>query len=373
MSNFIGNEGIKMNKRICILATVFSVAMQYENVMAYEPYEAYYGTDIQDIFNKLDIDAKNTLLISDEDNTTVYRYGHEFGNGHMKQWAELAQQELIQTKQDSRNIGQWKQTYYRDHIKLPIDSVYCKFLKQLQDKGFKLLLLTAKLNEDLGKDEKGAKVSAHDIYKQERIAFGIDPGKSWKNLPPTKLNTKRKVDLPDYIDGVIYAGHTSHTVNNYKQNNKVIALHKFIVYAKEYNQLNNLKTIIAIDDRRSEITALSNYARENGYNFIGIVFKGYLKFPVQKNFDEEYERTRLETLKDKDEWPLPKEANKLFYKDENGIWHLKEEATSCMDSTIPSLEDVVMEELFNKPQGKIELNSDKSLHTLKQSPCEVTP
>ena len=366
-----------MNKRICILATVFSVAMQYENVMAYEPsvkiYEAYYGTDIQNIFNKLDIDAKNTLLISDEDNTTVYRYGHEFGNGHMKQWAELARQELIQTKQDSRNIGKWKQTYYRDHIKLPIDSVYCKFLKQLQDKGYKLILLTAKLNEDFGKDEKGEKVSAHDIYNQEHIKFGIAPGKGWENLPSTKLNTKRKVNLPDYIDGVIYAGHTSHTVNNYKQNNKVIALHKFIAYAKEYNQLNNLKTIIAIDDRESEIEALREYAREKEYQFIGIVFKGYKTFPVQKNFDEEYEKKRLETLRDENKWLLPKEADKLFYKDENGIWHLKEDATHRMDSTMPSLDDVVIKELFNKPQGKIELNSDKSLHTLKQSPCEVTP
>ncbi len=369
-----------MSKKISMLLALFSVVIECENVMAGE--NSIYGInvadsvdDMQKIIDQLTtmktFDAKKTIGIFDEDNTLVYRYGPEVGNGDMKQWSQLALKILCFDKKNPNNIGKWKQTYYRNHIKLLVEQKLPEFVKGLQDKGIRCAVLTSKLNEDLGIDTEGNKTSAHEIYDKEHKNFKLDFKIGWNSIPSTKLNEKSKNQFPDFIDGVIYAG-KSQKVDTYKRHNKVVALHKFLKYACNHNQLNDLDTIIAIDDRKTELNALQEYAHAQRCQFIGILFQGYTKFPQPQEFDVQYETERLERLKNNNEWLLPKGALELFYKDENGLWHLKENSTFSLDSTMPSMENEVISKSL-KPHGKIDLNSDKSLLTLRQSPWEVTP
>lgn len=367
-----------MSKKICMLLALSAITIKAGNVIAgensvYGIHEAKSVDEMQKIIDRLttttEFDAKKTIGIFDEDNTLVYRYGPEVGNGDMKQWSQLALK-ILGSEKNKNSIGKWKQTYYRDHIKLLVDQKLPEFVRGLQDTGIRCAVLTSKLNEDLGIDTEGRRTSTHEIYDQEHKNFNLDFGIGWNNLLSTKLNRKSRGNLPDCIDGVIYAG-KSQKVDTYRDHNKVIALHKFLEYAKMNSKEQTLKTIIAIDDRLSEIKCLGEYASDNNYHFIGIVFKGYEKLPRPLPFDEQYERERLLHLVQCNEWELPQGAE-LFYKDENGIWHLKENTTSFMDSTLQSSESETVCK-FSKPQGKIDLNGDKSLYTLKQSPCEVTP
>lgn len=362
-----------------MLLALFAVTINTHNVIAGE--NTVFGLHVADnveqmqkIINQLtttkDFDAQKTIGLFDEDNTLVYRYGPEVGNGDMKQWANLAKTVLCSGENKNSYIKKWKQIYYRNHIKLQVDPKLPEFVTGLQEKGVRCAIITSKMNEDLGIDSDGRRLNMHAICDQEHKNFKLDFRIGWHNLAPTKLNLKSKCPWPDFIDGVIYADRAT-KVNTYKDHNKVIALHKFLGYAGLSHEAKNLNTIIAIDDRMSEIKALGEYAAQHNYYFIGIIFTGYKNLPQPPKFDATYEQKRLEHLVQCEEWLLP-QGSDAFYKDENGVWHLKEKTTSFIDSTMQSSEsDVICK--FSKPQGKMDLKGDKSLCTLKQRPCEVTP
>ena len=353
-----------MNKKVCMALVALSVlAIKVESVMAEEnPIYGIHEVDnvdaMQTKFDQLcktkDFDPERAVAVFDEDDTLIHRYGPEVGR-YMRKWSKLAGAVI---GSNTAAVNKFKRTYYRDHIQVLVDEKLPTFVKGLQKKGIKCAVVTSKVNENLGEvdiDGQPTDISAHDILNPARQKFGFDFAKGWNDLLPKTLGDKSKENLSYFIDGVIYAGKPKTILNSYKEHNKVIALDNFINYAQKNNKLTDFDTLIAIDDQKSNLENLEQYAKDNNIKFVGFHFTGYKKFSeIEKNnkFNEKYERDRLEHFKENNKWDLPQGANS-FYKDEKGVWHLKDVQTSSMDSTMLSSEsEVICNPL--KPQGKID-------------------
>lgn len=354
-----------MNKKVCMALVALSVlAIKVESVMAEEnPIYGIHEVDnvdaMQTKFDQLcktkDFDPERAVAVFDEDGTLIYRYGPEVGR-YIRKWSKLAG---AVTKGDINAVHKLKRTYYKDHIQLLVDEKFPTFVEGLQKKGIKCAVVTSKVNENLGKvdiDGQSTDISAHDIWNPARQKFGFDFAKGWGNPQHKTLGDKNKGNLSYFIDGVIYAGKPKTILNSYKEHNKVIALDNFINYAQKNNKLTDFDTLIAIDDQKSNLENLEQYANANNIKFVGFHFTGDKKFStIEKThvFDAQYELYRLKNFKENNKWDLPQGANS-FYKDEKGVWHfLKDDQTSSMDSTMLSSEsEVICNPL--KPQGKID-------------------
>ena len=361
-----------MNKKVCMALVALSVlAIKVESVMAAEnPIYGIHEVDnvdaMQTKFDQLcktkKFNPKGALAVLDEDGTLIYRYGPEVGGRYGSRWSKLADAVI---GRDTDAVHELKRTYYRDHIQLLVDEKFPTFVEGLQKKGIKCAILTSKVNENLGKvnknlgqvviDRKSMNISAHDIFNPARQKFGFNFAKGWGNLQHKTLGDKSKGNLSYFIDGVIYAGKTKTTLNSYKEHNKVIALDNFINCAQQNNQLTYFDTLIAIDDQKYNLENLEQYAKANDIKFVGFHFTGDKKFSrIEENnvFDAQYELYRLTNFKENNKWDLPQGADS-FYKDEKGVWHLKEVPTSSMDSTMLSSDSEVICNPVT-PQGKID-------------------
>lgn len=347
-----------MNKRICkatVALLVTPCVCATENSISHKGYETSTINGIRDILktqviNQPWYNPEKTLFLFDCEGVLIHRIGNECGNCYSPNWNKLFVAAINKDTETSAKMGLYKSIIYKQHIKMLVDTEMPQLVKEVQKEGIKCLVITAKRNESLGNYGW-----SHDIYDKELRNFGYDFAVDWEKTEPHTFNEPSLKKSLYYANGIMYTN----------PEKKSTALDLFLKY-ENYKP----DTIIFMDDSARNLKDVKDYAKEKGINYIGIHYTRASKLPQVKLFFEDKEQLRINYLIKSGKWLTPQVPG--IVKDEKGQWRLKDDTTSSMDSTLPSLE---MDEtvILDKPQGTMNSKNDKSLEILTQSPCDVTP
>ena len=341
-----------MRKILITTSALIAGVMAKENNNLTERYKASTLDEVKNIVTNIEkrpgYDQKIKLFIFDRDRVLIHRIGNECGSQHFAKWRELFINRFWKDKAMRKNYGLYESIIIRDHIKTLVDKKMPEYVSEMQDKGYKCIILTSSQNKAF----KGGVVNtSHDIYKQELKDFKFDFARSWGELKP-KFFGQKAYHSRCYADGIIYA-------HDGKTSNKSEALNSFFSYAEIDPDIS-----ICMDDNPRNLDDIEKLMKTKNKHFIGIQYDGYKQLPQVECYNELAEGKRFDWLVKTKKWLTPHVQH--CYK-VNGLWTIKEATTESTDTEEQNSEIDETFKLYN-PHGTTESNNDTSFATLTQSP-----
>jgi hypothetical protein len=173
-----------------------------------------------------------------------------------------------------------------------------KIVKNLQEKGVRVLVLTAMVNE------RFAAAQALDIRIKKLKSFGFDFSKGWETVSRKPFKKPSK-ESPRYRHGILCS----------EKRRKGEALKSFVKLSSK-----KPSKIIFVDDIEKNLEDVEKAAKELGIKFTGILYTAASRpLPNELPFSEEIGKFQLEYICDTGKWLSDEKASRKILERSSNI------------------------------------------------------
>lgn len=232
---------------------------------------------------------EKTLVVFDCDDVLIRTVDNVFGRKNERLLISCINSLLKQYPELGKKMKKLKGIVAASAKQTLVDERMPEFIKKLQSRGVKVLVVTSMKNEILnGK-------FAIEIRKKELKDFGYDFLESWKDLDSKWFGEEEKSQY--YEAGIVCA----------KPGNKYTALRNFLAYSGFEPD-----KIIFVDDNIQNLVDVKKLAKEKNIEFKGYEYTGAELIPHEFKVSRERIIFQLEYLAKNEHWLSDKEAEEML-------------------------------------------------------------